>query len=91
MGMLDMWVTGGGNNDAQWSNAQYDSLINQAKNSSDPAERMRLMHEAEDILFGEWVLGPIYFYVDLYMITDSVKGFYSSPLGYKFFMYVSDF
>ncbi|MDR0249220.1 MAG: peptide ABC transporter substrate-binding protein [Oscillospiraceae bacterium] len=89
MTMLDMWITGGGNNDAQWSNAEYDSLISQAKNSSDQAERMRLMHQAEDILFDEWVLCPIYFYVDIYMIDGGIDGFYSSPLGLKYFMYAT--
>ena len=29
---------------------------------------------------------PLYFYTDLYMIDDSVKGFYANPLGYKYFM-----
>jgi oligopeptide transport system substrate-binding protein len=90
MGMLDMWITGGGNNDAQWSNAEYDSLINAAKNSSDQQERMDLMHQAEDILFEEWVLGPIYYYVDIYMISNSIDNFFSSPLGYKYFMYATE-
>lgn len=31
---LDMWVTGGENNDAQWSNAEYDALIAQGKSST---------------------------------------------------------
>ena len=87
IGMLDMWVTGGGNNDAQWSNTRYDSLIAQVKSSSDQAQRMRLMHEMEDILFEEWVLAPIYFYVDYFMLSDNINGFYTSPLGYKYFMY----
>lgn len=86
---LDMWITGGGNNDAQWSNTDYDALISQVKASSDQAERMQLMHEAEDIIFDEWMLGPIFYYVDLYMVKDSVDGVYSSPLGYKFFKYAS--
>ena len=87
IGMLDMWISGGGNNDAQWSNATYDSLIAQVKSTSDQALRMRLMHEMEDILFAEWVLAPIYYYVDIYMIDTSIQGFFASPLGYKYFMY----
>ena len=87
IGMLDMWITGGGNNDAQWSNTTYDSLITQAKQSSDPVARMKLLHQAEDIIFNEWMLAPIYFYVDIFMIDSSLNGFYASPLGYKYFMY----
>ena len=84
---LDMWVTGSGNNDAQWSNAEYDSLISQVKASSDREERMKLMHQAEDIIFEEAMLAPIYYYVDTYLKSPKLEGFYSSPLGYKYFMY----
>jgi len=87
--MLDMWITGGGNNDAQWSNAQYDALIAEAKKTDDPVKRFELMHKAEDLLFEESVLCPIYYYVDLFLLNQKVQGFYSSPLGYKYFMYTS--
>jgi ABC-type oligopeptide transport system substrate-binding subunit len=84
-----MWTTGGGNNDAQWSNTDYDALIAQIKASSDPAERFKLMHQAEDIIFKENMLCPIYYYVDLFLLNQKVQGFWSSPLGYKYFMYAS--
>lgn len=50
---LDMWVTGGGNNDAQYANPDYDNQISQEKAESDPAARMKLLHQAEDILVGQ--------------------------------------
>lgn len=86
---LDMWVTGGGNNDAQWSNAEYDALIEEIKASSDQTVRMEKMHAAEDIIFDEWMLCPLYYYTDIYMIKPEVQGFYSSPLGFKYFMYAT--
>jgi len=86
---LDMWITGSGNNDAQWSNKEYDELIRRVKSSSDREERMELMHRAEDILFEEWILCPIYYYVDIYLKSEKLDGFYSSPLGYKYFMYTT--
>lgn len=86
---LDMWITGGGNNDAQWSNKDYDALITKIKVSSDRAERMRLMHQAEDIIFQDSMLCPIYFYVDIFLKSQKLDGFYSSPLGYKYFMYTT--
>ena len=83
---LDMWLTGGGNNDAQYSNADYDAAINEAKSSADPAVRMAAMHRAEDIIMGQdWALGPIYFYTQKYMLNNDVKGMYYTPLGYFFF------
>lgn len=30
---------------------------------------------------------PLYFYTDIYMLDDSVHGFFSNPLGYKYFMH----
>ena len=84
---LDMWVTGGGNNDAQWSNAEYDQLISDIKTSADQAVRMEKMHEAEDLIFDEWMLCPIYYYTDIYMVKENVTGFYASKLGFKYFMY----
>ena len=87
---LDMWVTDGGNNDAQYSNADYDAIIRKVKASGDAAERMTLMHEAEDLIMGQdWVLCPVYYYVDIYMMKDNVSGAWSSPLGFKYFMYAT--
>lgn len=84
---LDMWVTGGGNNDAQYKNPAYDALIRQAKTSPDAAVRMQAMHDAEDILFADSVVAPIYFYTNPYMMKDEIKGMYYTPLGYYFFGY----
>ncbi|NLO83870.1 MAG: peptide ABC transporter substrate-binding protein [Clostridiales bacterium] len=85
MSFLDMWVTGGGNNDAQYSNAEYDALIAAAKASSDAEERMTLMHQAEDLVIGQdKALGPIYFYTNKHML-QGFTGLYMTPLGYFFF------
>jgi len=86
---LDMWITGSGNNDAQWSNPEYDELIKKIKTSSDQKERYELMHKAEDLIFQDWMLCPIYYYVDIYLKSPRLEGFYSSPLGYKYFMYTT--
>ena len=86
MSFLDMWLTGGGNNDAQYSNPDYDALIQQAKAATDPAERMELMHQAENMLVGQdWVVNPLYFYTQKYMLADGIQGMYYTPLGYFFF------
>ncbi len=86
MSFLDMWLTGGGNNDAQYSNAEYDAKIQAAKASTDPAERMQLMHDAEDIIIGQdYALCPLYFYTQKYMLADGITGMYYTPLGYFFF------
>ena len=63
----------------------YDVLVAEIKKCSDMEKRYAMMHLAEDMLMATGCLTPIYYYTDLYMISDKVKGFYSIPLGYKYF------
>ncbi|MCA9241445.1 MAG: peptide ABC transporter substrate-binding protein [Planctomycetales bacterium] len=51
---LDMFVTGGANNQTNWSNKQYDALIEAAKSEPDAAKRLKLFHDAEAILMDNW-------------------------------------
>ena len=64
----------------------YDVLINKIKTCTDAEKRYAMMHLAEDMLMDTGCITPIYYYTDLYMVDSSVKGFYSNPLGYKYFM-----
>ena len=63
----------------------YDVLISEIKACTNDETRYALMHIAEDMLMATGCLTPIYFYTDLYMINPKVEGFYSIPLGYKYF------
>ncbi|MBQ0070306.1 MAG: peptide ABC transporter substrate-binding protein [Spirochaetales bacterium] len=65
----------------------YDVLISIIKSCTKAEVRSALMHEAEDILMSTGCIVPLYYYTDIYMLDDSVKGFFSNPLGYKYFMY----
>lgn len=65
----------------------YDKLIADIKASNDPATRFALMHQAEDMIMSTGAICPIYYYTDQYMCSDSIEGFFASPLGYKYFMY----
>ena len=50
---LDMFMTDNGNNDAHYSNAEYDAIMTKVLSDSDAAGRMELMHQAEDLLVGD--------------------------------------
>ncbi len=63
----------------------YDVLIPLIKTCTDNTTRYALMHIAEDMLMSTGTIVPLYFYTDLYMINDTVDGFFSNPLGYKYF------
>lgn len=87
MTFLDMWTSNSGQNDARWKNAEFDKLVNIAKTTADRKKRMEAMHKAEDLLMNEMPVMPIYYYTDLYLIKPTLKDFYGSPLGFKYFMY----
>ncbi|MHB8125606.1 MAG: peptide ABC transporter substrate-binding protein [Desulfitobacteriaceae bacterium] len=82
MTFLDLFVTKGGNNQAGWSNANYDKAIVTAKKSADQKVRMQAMHDAEKSLMTEMPVMPIYFDVHNYVIKDYIKGVSLSPLGF---------
>lgn len=67
----------------------YDVLIGMIKSEKDLQKRMDLMHLAEDLLMETGAVVPIYFYTDLFMCSEKIQGAFSSPLGYKFFMYTT--
>jgi oligopeptide transport system substrate-binding protein len=71
---LDMWVTGGGNNRAGWSNPQYDELIRAASETQDSAQRFAHFQAAEKILMSEVPIMPLYFYRSKSLIQPSVRG-----------------
>ena len=65
----------------------YDVLIGLVKTCTDTETRYALMHRAEDLLMSTGCITPLYFYTDIYMLDENVEGFFSNPLGYKYFMY----
>ena len=73
---------------ATWAET-YDVLITEIKACTDNEVRYEMMHLAEDMLMETGCLVPLYYYTDIYMIDDSVNGFFCNPLGYKYFMYTT--
>ncbi len=72
--------------DGTWAET-YDVLIAKIKAETDNEKRYQMMHIAEDILMSTGCIVPLYYYTDVFMIDDTVDGFFCNPLGYKYFMY----
>ena len=85
MTFLDLWVTGGGNNDAGYSNPKYDELVNAAKVEADVNKRWDMLKEAEDILMEDMPIIPLYYYTKPKAMKPEVKGVRVSLLGHVFF------
>lgn len=86
MSFLDMWASNSGMNDAGFNNAEYDSLIAQAKVEEDAAKRWELMRAAEDILMEEMPVIPLYYYTSVKASNSNVKDVYVSSLGHVNFI-----
>ena len=71
-----------------WSET-YDVLISTIKSCTDNEKRYEMMHIAEDMLMATGCIVPLYYYTDIFMIDDSINGFFANPLGYKYFMYTT--
>lgn len=91
LAMYNLDLTGLGYEDIKVENGTwaqtYDVLIATIKSCADDDTRYELMHMAEDMLMSTGCIVPLYFYTDIYMLNSSVDGFFSNPLGYKYFMY----
>ena len=69
-----------GNNQTGWKNAEYDRLIEAARNTSDPAKRYEYYQRCEQILAEECPIAPIYFYMNNNLRRPEVKGWYGNLL-----------
>jgi oligopeptide transport system substrate-binding protein len=71
---LDMFMTGGGNNNTGWSNKEYDALVDSAAGRIDPAARMEDFRHAEAILLREVPIIPLYFYTQVTLVRPGLVG-----------------
>jgi len=83
--LFDLWVTGSPNNDAKYSNPEYDRLVEAASKEQDPAKRAQYYHDAEDILMEDMPIIPMHYYSQNYMLQPHIKNMHVSPLGWEFF------
>ncbi len=87
MTFMDMFVTGGGNNNTGWGNDEYDRLISEAKKTADNTVRMKNMHRAEEILAEEMPIIPVYYYSKPQMIKSYIQGVFIPINRYPQFHY----
>ncbi len=77
-----------GEDNLTWADS-YDKLIAEIKATKDTEKRFELMHDAEDLVMSTYALCPIYYYTDPYMCSPKIQGFFTTPLGFKYFMYAT--
>ncbi len=77
---LDLWVTGGGNNDTGWSNAHYDHLLATVLDAPTNEERWKIYNQMEQILIDEMPILPIFFYTRARLVDPKVIGYKTTPV-----------
>lgn len=87
--MLNLFRTGGGNNDGKYSNPDFDKLIDDANSTADVKDHYAKLHQAENLLLKDAVMAPIAYYNDFYLMDTKLKGVWHSPYGYWFFQYAT--
>jgi len=80
---LDIWKSDGMASEwAGWSSIEFDQKMNEAALSTDAAERLQHLVEAETILLEAAVMIPIYHYVANYLIQPEVDGWNPTVLDW---------
>jgi oligopeptide transport system substrate-binding protein len=83
--MYDLYHTDaahGGNNYSNYSNPEFDELVDEGKATTDPEEQGELFREAESILLEDSAVIPLNWYKGDYVYNgDKLEGFTQSPLG----------
>lgn len=76
MTYMDMFVSGGGNNNTGYADPAYDALIDGAyKGGNDPEKRMQDMAAAEKMLIQDnMVIMPVYYYTQASLTKPYLKG-----------------
>lgn len=74
MTFLELWVTGGGNNNTGWASGHYDDLIRQASQEPDVEARANLLRAAEAHLNEQMPFIPLYWYVWTDLQQPDVRG-----------------
>lgn len=69
---LTLLTSDSGNNDGGWSNPEYDQLLLDARSSEDPNP---YYVRAEEILWQEFPVAPVYFYTMVALVSPSLKGY----------------
>lgn len=73
------FLTGGGTNYGDWSDAEYDELIKQARVELDPAARGELYQQAETILAERGPIASTFVTADFDVVRTNVMGYNGDP------------
>jgi oligopeptide transport system substrate-binding protein len=80
---LDLFVCGGGNNNVQYCNPEFDRLFNEAATIADPAEQEAKYIEAQRIVVDDAAALFLRFGTIRYLVRPYVSGLISTPSDHQ--------
>lgn len=84
-----LFHTGSQANDLEYSNAEFDSLLEQARTEVDAGRRVELYRQAEQLLVEDAAIIPLWFGKSYSLVKPYVKDFVLSPQGVPYLNLVS--
>jgi len=68
------------NNDEGYTNASFETLLDQAARTADPQTRRQLLEAAERVMLSDYPVIPLYFFVSKRLVKPYVHGVQPNPL-----------
>lgn len=84
MTFLDMWVTDGSANRMDFSDEEYDDLIEEIRDETDEEARYYMMLEAEQMLLDDMHIIPLVQDADAVLMRQEIKGMVRHPAAPQF-------
>jgi oligopeptide transport system substrate-binding protein len=72
-----------------YRNKEFDALLEQAANQTEPTRRRFFLEEADRVLLSDHPVIPIYFYVSKHLVSPRVRGWGDNVLDYHYSQYLS--
>jgi oligopeptide transport system substrate-binding protein len=84
---LDIFETANNKTTNRWSNAEYDRLLQENRETQDQAKRMENFAKAEKILAAEMPVIPVCYFNETFLCKPNVKGVMKNYIGHTIFEY----
>jgi len=86
---LDMFITGGGNNNTGYADRVYDDMIlREAPRAPTREERFQIFYSAEKRFMEQMAILPVYTYTSNHLIDASVQGMPANLMDFVNWKYV---
>lgn len=86
---LQIMLSDAPSNMTGYSNREFDTLVRQAAEQTDPERRRGYLQQAEGILLADHPVIPIYFYVSKHLVSPRVEGWGDNVLDYHYSQHLS--